>query len=109
MCVSIKNVLAMPPRRRQPRRRRRRRRPRQSGAGLKDLKQALIHRAAAGATRIGKHIVNRKLGEMFLVPGLRPTYSTTGQLIKEELSRVGKELRRHPVSHLKTAFNLLRK
>jgi len=81
---------------------------RQRAGGIKHLKDAIKKRAFDSAHRIGKHIINRKLGETFLIPSLRPKYSSTSDLIKEELKRTSKEVRKHPWKTLKTGYRLLR-
>ena len=60
---------------------------RQRAGGIKHLKDAIKKRASDSAHRIGKHIINRKLGE---------------------LKRTSKEVRKHPWKTLKTAYRLLR-
>ena len=65
---------------------------RQRAGGIKHLKDAIKKRASDSAHRIGKHIINRKLGETF----------------KGELKRTSKEVRKHPWKTLKTAHRLLR-
>lgn len=81
---------------------------RQRAGGMKHLKAAIRKRASDSAHRIGKYIINRKLGETFLIPSLRPNYSSTSDLIKEELNRTVKEVRKHPWKTLKSAYHLLR-
>ena len=81
---------------------------RQRAGAIKHLKAAIKNQASDSAHRIEKHIINRKLGETFLIPSLRPKYSSTTNLIKEELNRTSKQVRKHPWKTLKSAYKLLR-
>ena len=87
----------------------RRKRRTQRGKGFSHLKDALMARGMESANRIGKHIFNRKLGETFLVPGLRPKYSTPLELVENEIRQAVQEFKSRPMHHLKTAYKLLRK
>lgn len=81
---------------------------RQSAGSMKHVKAAVTKRASASAHRIGKQILKRKLGETFLIPSLRPKYPSTSDLIKQEVRRTGKEIRRNPWKTMKTTYRLLR-
>lgn len=85
-----------------------RKRYRQRAGAIKHVKAALAKRASESGHRIAKHIIHRKLGETFLIPSLRPTYATNEELIKEEIRRVAREVRKNPRKTLKTAYRLLR-
>ena len=86
----------------------RKRRQRQRAGSMKHLKAAVQKQASESAHRIGRQILNRKLGETFLIPSLRPKYPSTSHLVKQEIGRVGKEIRRKPWKTLKSAYRLLR-
>ena len=79
------------------------------GGGLKHLRAALTPKIKESAKRIARHTINRKLGETFLIPSLRPKYSTPKQLIKEEAIHWLKKARANPKKTIKTAWRLLRK
>ena len=81
----------------------------QRGKGFRHLKEALYNRGKESANRIGQHIFNRKLGETFLVPGLRPKYSTPIELFREEIDQAVNQFKKDPVKYLKHGFALLRK
>ena len=79
------------------------------GAGMSHLKTALKHRGMKSARRIGKHIFNQEMGKLFLIPSLRPKYSSKTQLVKNEINDAMRQFRKHPIAHIKHAIHLLRK
>ena len=94
-------MLIMP---RQKRRYRKRR-----GAGVSHLKNALKKRGMESVKRIGKHIFNQEMGKRFLIPSLRPKYSSKTQLVKNEINAALRQFRKSPLAHVKHAMKLLRK
>ena len=89
--------------------RRKRRRQRKRGAGISHLKNALKNRGIESVKRIGRHIFNQEMGKRFLIPSLRPKYSTKTQLVKNEINEAMRQFRKNPMTHMKHALKLLRK
>ena len=88
---------------------RRKRRQRKRGAGISHLKNALKNRGMKSVKRIGRHILNQEMGKRFLIPSLRPKYSSKAQLVKNEINEAMRQFRKSPVAHMKQAMKLLRK